>query len=305
MSNCDINTDDATIRATQAFVYRLYQAGRIAVPIHFAFGHEQVASKVVNIVDGPRCLFLPHRNIHIQIACCLKHTVRTSVMLGQYLDAVTLSEDFDRGGSVGAMNFVFGGQEGYTTSILANQLGVAIGASLAFLGKEPTNKRIVVVLGDGAIEEGRFWESLIFIKTHCLPIDIVVENNGWSMQSSIDQRRCSINLSGVADLFGLDYVSGNRDQLPSIDSGLPRIIEFVIETLGSTVAVDRDNGSEKIINYHSGQLLDLIERRHYSDFFEISPIDKLTRASITSDFRKRFETLISPFTEKYGVEGFI
>ena len=306
MSNLYRQADAAGIRAIQAFVYRLFQEGRIQVPIHFAFGHERAASAITSIVDNPKLLFLPHRNIHIQLACCLSRDIQIcSTLLEQYLDAVTLSTERDRSGAVGAMNFVFRGQEGYTSSVLGNQLGVAIGASLASQGRQPAGKRTVVVLGDGAIEEGRFWESLIFIKTHELPIDLVIENNGWSMQSSTDQRRCSINLRGIADSFGLHYAAGEKDPLSSRDCGSPRIIEFIIETLGSTRIVESQTGTERIINYHSGPLLDGIERRHYSEFFGMGPLDILTLDSIATDFHDQFEALISPLAKKYGVEGFI
>ena len=136
-------------------------------------------------------------------------------------------------------------------------------------------------------------------------MDVVVENNGWSMQSSIDQRRCSVNLEGIAESVGLCYLEGGKDTLSLGDSRSPRIIEFNIETLGSTLAVNSQTGAERTINYHSGALLDGLEREHYSDFFEMSPLDTLSRALITSSFQSQFEEFISPLTKKYDVEGFI
>ena len=294
------------IRATQAFVYRFFEAGRIKVPIHFAFGHEQAAEAITSIGVKPSLLFLPHRNIHIHLAHCLSLGAEECAnLLEKYLAAITLSMETERSGSVGAMNFVFSGQEGYSSSVLGNQLGVAVGASLACQSKPTVDKRSVVVLGDGAIEEGRFWESLIFIKTHDLPIDIVIENNGYSMQSAVEQRRCPINLRDLAYSFDLQYIAGSNGRLSLESCRSPRIIEFTIETLGSTIDVDGQRGAKRIINYHSGALLDGIERRHYSDFFGMSPLDKLLPEVITPSFQNQFEGFISPLAKKYDIDGFI
>lgn len=294
------------IRATQAFVYRFFEAGRVKVPIHFAFGHEQVAEAITSIGDRSNLLFLPHRNIHIQLAYCLSLSAEECAnLLEEYLGAITLSAETERTGSVGAMNFVFSGQDGYSSSVLGNQLGVAVGASLACQSLRSVEKRTLVVLGDGGIEEGRFWESLIFIKAHELPIDVVIENNGWSMQSSIEQRRRSINLRGLADSIGLNYIAVRNERLSEGNPGSPRIIEFTIDTLGSTTGVDSQTSRQRVINYHSGALLDGIERRHYSDFFGMSPLDKLSPEAITPSFQSQFENFISPLAKKYGIDGFV
>lgn len=294
------------IRATQAFVYRFFEAGRVEVPIHFAFGHEYVAEAIASISEKPNLLFLPHRNIHIQIAYCLSLGAQESAkLLEQYLAAITLSMTTERSGAVGAMNFVFCGQEGYSSSVLGNQLGVAVGASLACQSMRTLDKRAVVVLGDGAIEEGRFWESLIFIKTHDLPIDVVIEDNQWSMQSSIEQRRCPINVRSLADSFGLEYIAGGNEPLSLGNSRSPRIIEFAIDTLGSTSTVDSQTGRRRVINYHSGALLDGIQRRHYSDFFGMGPLDPLPPEAITPRFQSQFEGFIYPLAKKYDIDGFV
>ena len=42
----------------------------------------------------------------------------------------------------------------------------------------------IVVTGDGAMEEGAFYESLLMSKTSKVPMIIIVENNGWSMYTA-------------------------------------------------------------------------------------------------------------------------
>ena len=47
------------------------------------------------------------------------------------------------------------------------------------------------------MEEGTFYEGLVFAKSHNLPLLFVVENNDQAMSSTIEQRRCPIS---IADL---------------------------------------------------------------------------------------------------------
>ena len=56
---------------------------------------------------------------------------------------------------------------------------------------------VFVVTGDGAIEEGAFYESLVLMKSLSLRVVIVVENIVWALVTRISERRCPINLGGI------------------------------------------------------------------------------------------------------------
>ena len=59
---------------------------------------------------------------------------------------------------------------------------------------ELKDKVVFVVTGDGAIEEGSLWESLVFMKSNNLNVIIIIENNQWSLGTKIEERRCKIDL---------------------------------------------------------------------------------------------------------------
>jgi pyruvate dehydrogenase E1 component alpha subunit len=92
----------------------------------------------------------------------------------------------------------------YASGILGNNLAVAAGIAMH---RSLVRKRGVIfaVTGDGAMEEGIFWETLIFSRSHALPIVVVVENNDYSMSSTISQRRSSVDLSQVCAGVGFRY----------------------------------------------------------------------------------------------------
>jgi pyruvate dehydrogenase E1 component alpha subunit len=95
----------------------------------------------------------------------------------------------------------------YTSSILGNNLPVAAGIAMnRTVRKQPGV--VFVFTGDGAMEEGVFWETLIFSRSHRLPLVIIVENDNHSMSSTIAQRRSEISLSKVCDGVGVQYLRG-------------------------------------------------------------------------------------------------
>jgi TPP-dependent pyruvate/acetoin dehydrogenase alpha subunit len=55
------------------------------------------------------------------------------------------------------------------------------------------------------MEEGTFWETSIFARSHKLSLVIVVENNDFSMSSTIAQRRSEVDLSKVCAGLGIEY----------------------------------------------------------------------------------------------------
>ena len=55
------------------------------------------------------------------------------------------------------------------------------------------------------MEEGAFWETQVFARSHGLALVIIVENNDYSMSSTIAQRRSAIDLAQVCAGTGLNY----------------------------------------------------------------------------------------------------
>ena len=64
------------------------------------------------------------------------------------------------------------------------------------------------------MEEGAFYEGLVFAKSHQLPLVIVVDNNDYSMASTTSERRCDIDLLQFCKSIGINYLqlAGNDVQ---------------------------------------------------------------------------------------------
>ena len=144
----------------------------------------------------------------------------------------------------------------YTSSILGNNISVGLGiASTNF-----KNSVTWIQTGDGAIEEGAFYEALVFAKSRSLPVIFIIENNNWSLGSSIKERRHEINIKYLSKSLGIDF-----QKIKSINSiyeiskkvykarkralNNPQIIEVNLRTLGGKTSINREYQS-----YHCGTI---------------------------------------------------
>lgn len=244
------------LRLSQMLINEKCKNKEFKIPIHLALGHEAIAVAVSAIMDHEDQLVLTHRNIHYNLA--------RNRSLKAEIDEYLLKKEGLAGGRLGAMNLA-NKEAGivYTSSILGNNLCVAAGLAL---GKKVKGEKgiIVVVTGDGAMEEGAFYESLTFLKTYDLRAIIIVENNRWSLATQIHERRCNIHLDRFAASFDLNFtlLQGN-DPYKYIEtlSGLrscvlekpgPVIVEVKLRTLGDWRLKTEEYPEGKFINYHAG-----------------------------------------------------
>ena len=226
------------------------------IPVHLALGHEAIAVAVALAMTPDDTLCLPHRNIHYNLA--------RATDLGPELAELRLENGGLAGGTLGSMNMANPGRGiVYTSSILGNDLCVSAGVALA--GRLAGGARVgFVVTGDGAMEEGSFSEAMLFCKSFSLPTVFVVENNGWSLATRIEERRAPIDVAALAAAYGAAYLKleGNdacayaekvaalRDRV--LADGGPAVIEVMLTTLGSWTQPTPEFPQGKFINYHNG-----------------------------------------------------
>lgn len=257
-NNYDLETakEVLRIRLSQMLINEKHKEGAFKIPIHLAMGHEAIAVAVDKIMEENDELLLSHRNIHYNLA----RTKALKPELNEYL----LREDGLAGGQLGSMNLANKERNiVYASSILGNNLPVASGLALA--KKVKGEKNIVIVeTGDGAIEEGAFYESLLFMKSNNLAVLIVVENNGWSLATRIEERRCALDLIKIAESMGIRYekldsnnvyeymerLNSLRDY--SLGNNSPVIVEVELTTLGGWHLKTEENPEGRFINYHAG-----------------------------------------------------
>jgi TPP-dependent pyruvate/acetoin dehydrogenase alpha subunit len=244
------------IRVGQQMINERYKAGAFKVPIHLALGHEAVAAGVHEAMQQEDQLVLSHRNVHYHLA--------RSASLRDEVDEYLLVPDGMGQGRLGSMNLACDAHGiPYASCILGNNLPVATGLALAQC-RTGRNGVVFVVTGDGAMEEGAFYESLVLMKSLSLPVVIVVENNDWSLGTRVAERRCPIDLGALTSAVGVHFVrlSGAdprqcRGQFPAarqaaLERRAPVVVEAALTTLGHWLIVDDRHPQGRFVNYHAG-----------------------------------------------------
>jgi TPP-dependent pyruvate/acetoin dehydrogenase alpha subunit len=244
------------LRLSMLAINELIKTQAFRVPIHLALGHEAIAVAVAAAMQPDDRLLLTHRNIHYNLA--------RNPSLRAEIDEYLLRDSGLAGGRDGAMNLTNPAAGViYTSSILANCLPVAAGVAFG-QGVNRGAGATFATTGDGALEEGAFYETLMIANSLELPLVIVIENNEWSMHTRIEERRCAVDLGGIAAGFGMELhrLAGNdveayaatltrvRDRAAATRK--PVIVEVALATLGDYVVADASSPAGRQINYHHG-----------------------------------------------------
>jgi TPP-dependent pyruvate/acetoin dehydrogenase alpha subunit len=245
------------IRMSQVLINEEYKAGKFKIPVHLSFGHEAIAVAVNNLMEKGDKLILSHRNMAYNLARA--ENVRS--ILDEYL----LKNEGMAGGRLGSMNLVNTSRDViYSSSILGNNFSVSAGIAMSEKLKSSNNVTFVLG-GDGSMEEGSFYESLVLMKSIGLSVIVVIENNEWSLGTHINERRKCIDLAKLTDSLGLKYIRFEGNDIDSyikmltvvrkecIQNCEPICIEVILKTLGDRCDPPSAEYPEgKYINYHAG-----------------------------------------------------
>jgi len=245
------------LRISQMIVNEEYKAKRLKVSVHLALGHEAIAVAVSENMEQGDNLLPSHRNIAYNLARAGK--------LQPVLDEYYLKPTGINAAHSGSMNML-NPEKGivYTSSILGNAFPVATGIALSVKRSRKKNATIVMV-GDGSMEEGSFYESMLMARSMELPVIFLIENNEWSMSTRINQRRSLIDVSLFSKSLDIRYelLQGNdpfsyieklKDvRTYSIENNMPVCVEVKVATLGERRLPSTPEFPEgEFINYHAG-----------------------------------------------------
>ena len=245
------------MREIQLNINKKMLGGQFKIPVHLAIGHEAVAVCLAEAFSSSDKLLLTHRNIHFQLAFGATEEQLTN----EYL----LKSSGLASGKLGSMNLMNPNAGNiYTSNILGNNFSVALGIALSLKLKKQVGV-VWVITGDGAIEEGAFYEAVLIASSLKLPIVFVVENNKWSLGTSISERRTEIDLSKFVDSMNVGFQSLKDNNINDYLSTMlktrevvavttqPQVLEVEVHSLGGFyVAEDQD--SKRYVNYHAGAI---------------------------------------------------
>ena len=169
------------IRRAEEKLIELYNAGHIKAPIHLSIGQEAVAVGVMAALRPEDKIVSTHR--------CHGHYLAKGGDLNKMMAEILGKATGCCRGFGGTMH-LFDEKAGHmvSTPIVGSSIAIAVGITLSSVIKRE-DKIAVAFFGDGAVEEGIFWESLNFASVHHLPIIFVCENNFYATHSPILKRQ--------------------------------------------------------------------------------------------------------------------
>lgn len=169
------------IRHYEETIAARYSEGKMRCPTHLSTGQEAVPA-AIGCLLGPQDLAVSTHRCH---AHYLGKGGNAKKMVAElYGKATGCSRGI--GGSMHLIDLDCGFKG--STAIVANSIPVGVGLAMA-IQLDRTAHLACIFLGDGAVEEGAFYESLNLAVVRKLPVLFVCENNFYSVYSNLSVRQ--------------------------------------------------------------------------------------------------------------------
>ena len=192
------------IRRSEEKIIELYNTDKIKSPVHLSIGQEAIAVGVSLALSESDIIFSNYRGHAHFIAREANLDKMWAELYGKSRGTAR-----GKGGSMHLNDY----EKNFipTSAIVSTAVPEAVG--YAFALKYKKQEGIVVCYhGDGATDEGVFWESLNFASLHSLPIIFICENNKYAIYSHQNTRSLNNPIVDRAKAFGVSSirVSGNK-----------------------------------------------------------------------------------------------
>ena len=151
-------------------IARLFENGKTPYPIHLSGGNENQLIKIFKEIKNGDYIFSTHRShYHYLLAGGSAKNLERKIIEGKSMHI------FDK-----KLNF-------FTSSIVAGCCGIAAGVALALKKKKSKNK-VWCFVGDGAEDEGHFYEAVRYVDGWGLPCTFIIEDNNLSVETPKEAR---------------------------------------------------------------------------------------------------------------------
>ena len=181
-------------RTEEALLAEYHPAEEMRCPIHFCIGQEAVPAALSQLVEPDDFMFSHHRSHGYYFA--------KGAPLRQLFAEIYGRETGANGGKAGSQDISHSESHFYSGAILAGAVSIAVGAAFGF--QHARSRQISISgFGEGATDEGAFWEAMNYSGKKKLPILFVIENNRYATFSDQLKRQATDNISERVRPFGV------------------------------------------------------------------------------------------------------
>ena len=209
-----------TIRLTEEKIAQEYVKGYMKCPVHLYVGEEAVAAAVITLLDKRDYVTTTHRSHGHYLAKGGDILILLKELCGL--------EDGYTGGWGGSQHIfapdinIMG-----TSAIVGSGIAVATGIALGIKMKN-LNEISVCFFGDGATEEGYFYESLNFASLKNLPVLYICENNHLATHSRLENRRAKgVEIYKIAGSLGVESIKFDGNDVIGLHGVSKNAVEYV------------------------------------------------------------------------------
>jgi len=184
------------IRRVEETIADIYPTDKVRSPIHLSLGQEAIAAGVCAALRPDDMVFGSYRGHATYLA---KGGDLNSMMAELFGKATGCTKG--RGGSMHLADRDAGvmATSAIVGSTIANAAGYAFG-----LRSRGSDAVVVSFFGDGATEEGVFYETLNWAALRRLPMLFVCENNSYAIHTHISRRQATQRLVERVRTFGIE-----------------------------------------------------------------------------------------------------
>ena len=211
------------IRAVEEEIARRYPEGEMRCPVHLSLGQESIPAVFAETISTKDFAVSTHRghahylakggNLNAMIAEIYGKSTGCSKGKGGSMHLIDL-----------AVNFMG------TSAIVGNSIPIGVGLALSVQLKK-TDQISCVFLGDGATEEGVFYESVNFAAVRKLPVLFICENNLYSVYSPLSVRQPKgRSIAKMVEAMGVEVAIGDGHNITSSHEIMKSSIDKVRST---------------------------------------------------------------------------
>ena len=196
------------IRLAEEAIIKEYPFQEIRTPVHLYIGEEAVAAGVTAHLNDDDYIVSNHRSHG--------HCLAKGLSLDSFFKELYGKQGGSTNGRGGSMHLV-DMEKGImgTSAIVAG--GIPIGMGAAF--KQQLDKQsgvTVIYFGDGAVDEGVFWETLNFSALRKLPILFVMESNEYAVQTPTVLRHSYTDILPIVKGFGIPTATADGNDCKAV-----------------------------------------------------------------------------------------
>ena len=214
----------ARIRQTELRVESLYHEDEMKTPIHLCIGQEAIAVGVCDRLRKTDPIFTTYRSHGQYLA---KGGDLNAMIAELHCKSTGCSQG--RGGSMHLIDLAVGHYG--SSAIVGGCLPIATGMALSAKMK-CEDKVTTVFFGDGATDQGVYFESVNFAMLKALPIVFVLEDNDWAVCSRTSARKAGANVFASSRQKDLHYQKVDGNDVLAVRKAMKTAVKWARSGLG-------------------------------------------------------------------------